>query len=287
MASGQAVEGIIITNRYVPPVCEGCVLGKLKRNEFPTSNREPVAEVGRLIAADVGGPMQEPSLSGARYYVLFKDKCSGYRKVYFIKTKAEAAGKFRLFIPFFQNETGKIIKTLLTDGGGEFKGGDWTWVEELGIRRLYTVPYSPQQNGSVERDNRSVVEARSAMYGMKIPVSPQVLLRLWAEAVAYSVYTLNRTLSRTRSVTPFEKYYGIKPNFSHLRRIACSYYVKIRDEKRRKWDPKGEKALFLGYDDTSTGNRVLTLNKLRVVISLDVVFIETESPAPLDQQHPS
>jgi hypothetical protein len=151
MASGQAVEGMVITNRYVPPVCEGCVLGKLKRNESPTSNREPVAEVGRLIAADVGGPMQEPSLSGARYYVLFKDKCSGYRKVYFIKTKAEAAGKFRLFIPFFQNETGKIIKTLLTDGGGEFKGGDWTWVEELGIRRLYTVTYSPQQNGSVER----------------------------------------------------------------------------------------------------------------------------------------
>ena len=151
MASGQAVEGMVITNRYVPPVCEGCVLGKLKRNESPTSNREPVAEVGQLIVADVGGPMQEKFLSGARYYVLFKDKCSSYRKVYFIKTKAEAAGKFRLFIPFFQNETGKIIKTLLTDGGGEFKGGDWTWVEELGIRRLYTVPYSPQQNGSVER----------------------------------------------------------------------------------------------------------------------------------------
>jgi hypothetical protein len=122
---------------------------------------------------------------------------------------------------------------------------------------------------------------------MKLPVSPQVLLRLWAEAVAYSVCTLNRTLSHTRSVTPFEKYYGIKPNISHLRQFGCSCYVKIPDEKRRKWDPKGEKALFLGYDDTSTGYRVLTLNNLRVVISLDVVFIETESPAPLDQQHSS
>jgi hypothetical protein len=148
IASGHAVEGIIITNRYVPPVCEGCVLGKLKRKEFPTSNREPVAEVGQLIVADVGGPMQEPSLSGARYYVLFKNKCSSYRKAYFIKTKAEAAGKFRLFIPFFQNETGKIIKTLLTDGGGEFKGGDWTWVEELGILHSPILPTTKWQRGT-------------------------------------------------------------------------------------------------------------------------------------------
>jgi hypothetical protein len=51
--------------------------------------------------------MQEPSLSGKRYYVLFKDKCSSYKKVYFIKTKSESASKFKLFIPLFQNETGK------------------------------------------------------------------------------------------------------------------------------------------------------------------------------------
>lgn len=189
MASGHAVEDN-------PPVCEGCVYGILKRNEFPTSNRKPVTEVGQMIATNVGGPMQEPSLSGKLYYVLFKDKCSSYRKVYFIKTKSESASKFKLFIPLFRNKPGKIIKTFLTDGGGEFKGCDWTWLDELGIRRLYTVPYFPQQNGCVERDNWSVVElARSAMYGMKLPVSSQVLIRLWAEVVAYSVYTLNRTLS--------------------------------------------------------------------------------------------
>ena len=61
----------------------------------------------------------------------------------------------------------------------------------------------------------------------------------------------------------------------HLCQFGCLCYVKLPDEKRRKWDPKGEKALFLGYDDTSTGNRVLTLKNLRVVISLNVVFIET------------
>jgi hypothetical protein len=51
MASGHAVEEIVITNRDIPPVCEVCVYGKLKRNEFPTSNRKPVTEVGQMIAA--------------------------------------------------------------------------------------------------------------------------------------------------------------------------------------------------------------------------------------------
>ena len=77
MASTKAVEGMVITNRDVPTVCECCVLGKLERKGFPTSDREPVTEVGQLIAADVCGPMQATLLGGARYYVLFKDKYSG------------------------------------------------------------------------------------------------------------------------------------------------------------------------------------------------------------------
>ncbi|XP_045034632.1 uncharacterized protein LOC123475695 [Daphnia magna] len=234
MEASNAVEGMKITNRNLPAVCEGCIYGKMCRRSFKCSNKEPKPlEIVQLIVSDVGGPMQEKSLSGALYYLAIKDKASGFRQIFFLKRKSEVA-----------------------DNGTEFKGQDWIWVDEMGIKRQYTIAFTPQQNGASERDNRTIVEAaRSALYGRKHVVSSHVLLRLWAEAANYAVYTLNRTLSRTRDVTPFEKLY---------------------DEKRQKWDKKGEKGMFLGYDNNSTGYRVFILATFKVVISDEVLFEEDD-----------
>ncbi len=68
--------------------------------------------------------MQDKSLIGALYYLAIKEKASGFRKVFFLKKKTEVAGKFKICIPSFQNETGKLIKTFRTDNGTEFKGQD-------------------------------------------------------------------------------------------------------------------------------------------------------------------
>lgn len=278
MEASNAVEGMKITNRNLPAVCEGCIYGKMCRRSFKCSNKEPKPlEIVQLIVSDVGGPMQEKSLSGALYYLAIKDKASGFRQIFFLKRKSEVAGKFKIYISSFQNETGKLIKAIRTDNGTEFKGQDWIWVDEMGIKRQYTIAFTPQQNGASERDNRTIVEAaRSALYGRKHVVSSHVLLRLWAEAANYAVYTLNRTLSRTRDVTPFEKLYGTKPNVSHLRQFGITCYAHVADEKRQKWDKKGEKGMFLGYDNNSTGYRVFILATFKVVISDEVLFEEDD-----------
>lgn len=79
MESQQLVEGLSIKSETdeTVPVCTGCVYGKMHRLPFPTG-RIRAKEVGELIHSDVCGPMQEKSLSGARFYVLFKDDCSGW-----------------------------------------------------------------------------------------------------------------------------------------------------------------------------------------------------------------
>ncbi len=145
----------------------------------------------------------------------------------------------------------------------------------MGIKRQYTIAYTPQQNGVSERDNRTILEAaRSALYGRKHPVTSHVLLQLWAEAINYAVYTLNRTLSRTRNVTAIERYSATKPNVSHIRQFGISCFVHVIDNKRQKLYRKAEKGMFLGYDMTSTGFRVLILSTLKVVISDEVKFEE-------------
>lgn len=110
------------------------------------------------------------------------------------------------------------------------------------------------------------------MYAIRRLLPQRSLIRLWAEAGAYFTYTLNRTLSRTRQVTPLERYYGKKPNIAHLRPFGWYCYVKTPDEDRRKLDPNGEKFFFLGYDETSTGYRVLVIDNFKIKISRDVVF---------------
>ena len=164
MESSNAVDGMKITDNKTTSICEGCIFGKMCRRSFPCSSTDPdTLEVGQLIVSDVGGPMQEKSLSGCLYYLAIKDKASGLRKVYFLKHKSKVAGKFRIYVPSFQNETGKLIKAIRTDNGGEFKGQAWIWADELGIQRQYTISHTPQQNGASERDNRTIVEEHALL----------------------------------------------------------------------------------------------------------------------------
>jgi hypothetical protein len=218
--------------------------------------------------------MQVSSLSLALYFLLIKDHGSGYRKSHFLKKKSEAADLILQFIALFETETKKKVKRIRSDRGGEFDGKEFKrQLAGLGVVQEFTISRSPQQNGVAERDNRTVMEAcRSSLYGRNHHVSTVFRLRLWAEAMAHAVYTLNRTLSRTGTVTPYQKYHGVKPNVSHLREFGMLCYSHVPDETRRKLDPKGEKCILLGYE--TTGYRVLVIATHRVKVTRDIIFDE-------------
>lgn len=106
-----------------------------------------------------------------------------------------------------------------------------------------------------------VKAARRSLPSKKLP------LRLWAEAVAYAVYTLNRTLSSTGKVTPYQTWNGGKPNISHLRIFGSKAFIHIPDSIRRKLDPKGREVTFRGCSESSKGYRVLIPESQKVQIS--------------------
>ncbi|XP_074347521.1 uncharacterized protein LOC141686381 [Apium graveolens] len=116
------------------------------------------------------------------------------------------------------------IKVFRTDCGREFNSREFSaYYEENGIVRHLTAPYTPQQNGVVERRNRTVVEmVRSFIKQMQMPTS------LWGEAARL-------TLS---GVTPYEALKYEKPNIGHIKVFGCKAYMKVPNSLTKKLDDR-------------------------------------------------
>jgi hypothetical protein len=166
-------------------------------------------------------------------------------------------------------ESGKKLKVLRTDRGGEFTSSSFIdYCNEVGVRRHLTAPYSPQQNGVVERRNQTVVgTARSMMKAAGMPG------RFWGEAVVTAVYILNRSPSRSvEGRTPYEAWHDKKPSVHHLRVFGCIAYMKITCPHLAKLDDRGLKMVFIGYEPRSKAYRLYNPADGQVHVSRDVIF---------------
>jgi hypothetical protein len=125
-------------------VCRGCALGKFTKAYFPSSDTRS-AGVLDLVHTNVCGPMSWASLSGREYYLTFIDDYSRKTWIYFLKTKSEVFKRFQEFKALVENQTGKKIKVLRSDKGGEYSSSQFVYFcAHSGIRRQMTVPYNPQ-----------------------------------------------------------------------------------------------------------------------------------------------
>ena len=169
-------------------------------------------------------------------------------------------------------ECGEPIRKLRTDNGGEYMSKDFqTYLTSKGIEHQLTVPHSPQQNGVAERLNCTLMEsARATLSHANLPH------KLWAEAVATAAYLRNRTTTSANEeqLTPFEKWYGHKPNISHLKVFGCAAYSHV-PKTERKLDKKAQKMCFIGYSKSPKGYRLIDLSTDKVVTGRDV-FNETD-----------
>lgn len=72
------------------------------------------------IHSDLCGSMETTSLGGARYYLTFIDDFTRKIFIYFLETKDQVSETFEKFKTLVENQTGKNIKILCTDNGGEY-----------------------------------------------------------------------------------------------------------------------------------------------------------------------
>jgi transposase InsO family protein len=249
-------------------LCESCIKGKQHRLSFGTRN-VTAEKPGDLVHADLCGPMEEDSFSGYRYFLCFKDDFTKYRSIYFLKTKSEAVDKLKVFLAEARTQ-GHTVKELRTDGGGEFDNVQFRSVtQQSGILHRMTMPFTPEQNGTAERENRTLVEAARTMLQ-----STSLTKKLWAEAVNTATYVLNHTaVTRVSGKAPYELWLNRTISFDHLRVFGTHCYVHIPKQKRKKFDAKGTKGCFVGYCGERDGYRIYIPEQHKVVLSRDVIFV--------------
>lgn len=253
--------------------CEGCQYGKQHKFSFnERKNKETLP--GTVIYSDICGPFSQPSIGGARYFILFKDSYTGYRQVKFLTHKSDALHFFKDYVNLCKQKFGHTVKTLHVDNGSEYSNNDFqNYLSKNGITMETTAPYTPEQNSRAERDMRTIVEcARTMIYSKNLP------LHLWAEAVNTATYILNRTpTTQTPGSSPYELWTNKQPTLQHLRIFGSEAYMHIPDQLRKKLDPKSRKMIFVGYDSDSTNYRLFNPISKKIQISRNVVFNENQN----------
>ena len=171
------------------------------------------------------------------------------------------------------NMTEKKMKILRSDNGGEYTSKEFSnYLKEKGIQHQLSIPRTPQQNGVAERMNRTIQEtARSMMYNAGQDK------KFWAEAVCTAIIIRIRSPTvAVDNMTPYECFYGSKPDVSHFKVFECKAYMHVPKENRKKWDSKTKKCIFVGYSITSKGYRLYDPVSRKICVSRDVLFDEDE-----------
>ena len=97
--------------------------------------------------------------------------------------------------------------------------------------------------------------------------------KFWVEAVNIAIFILNRSRTKTvQNKTPYEAWYGQKPQAKNLKVFGCITYALIPSQNREKFDKKGEKYIFIGYSEKSKAYNLLNQRKMNLLF-LEMFFL--------------
>ncbi|KAJ9535904.1 hypothetical protein OSB04_un000938 [Centaurea solstitialis] len=265
----RLVSGIPMIKFEPDQLCSGCAQGKMKRASHPPKPEQGSKSPLSLIHMDLCGPMKTVSLAGRKYVLVIVDDYSRYTWTRFLKTKDETSILIINFIKAVQVQFKLPVQTVRSDNGTEFKNQVLKgFYNSLGITQTFSAARTPEQNGVVERRNRTLVEAARSMLAQS-----QLPQYLWAEAVNTACYTQNRSIIHRRfGKTPYHVLFDRIPNIDYFKVFGCPCFVLNETENRGKFGPKSDEMIFVGYSDCSIAYRVFNKKSRVVYESVNVKF---------------
>jgi len=179
-----------------------------------------------------------------------------------------------------ERQFSKKILAIQTDWGGEYQKLN-AFFHRIGISHHVSCPHAHQQNGSVERKHRHIVEV-----GLSLLAYASMPRKFWDEAFVTATYLINRLPSKViQGQTPLERLFHHTPHYKTLRIFGCACWPNLRPYNSRKLQFRSKQCVFLGYSNLHKGFNCLDVAEGRVYISRDVVFDETVFP--FSKLHPN
>jgi transposase InsO family protein len=197
---------------------------------------------------------------------------SHFTWVFFVFDKSEVQGKVKTFIRRAQREFELPIKKVRSDNDSKFRNTNVEeFLDEEGIKHEFSAPCTPQQNGVVERKNRTLIEMERTMLD---EYKTQDIFRV--EAINTACHTINRLyLHKFHKKTSYELITGKKPKVSYFRVFGCKCFILNKRPRTSKLAPKVDEGFLLGYGPNEHAYRVFNLATRRIEVTVDLTFDES------------
>jgi histone deacetylase 1/2 len=259
-------------------VCDACLSGKMTSGPFKSTGNVCTQKL-EVVHMDLMGPIDPESCDDAKYALVIVDEFSEFSTVVLLQSKSQASKEAQRVLKEWEVSHDCRVKHVRTDNGSEFSALS-RYCSENGTVHQKTAPYAHQQNGKVERLNRTLQERTRSLLAAS-GLGPE----FWGEALLTANHVRNLSAVSNLTVTPFEAMFDKKPSVSHLRVFGSKCRVLILKNKREgKFGSVSCEGVFVGYDTHSKNYRILVDNVIGVYNHEIVRFQENLADA---SQNPS
>nr|GEW56679.1 hypothetical protein [Tanacetum cinerariifolium] len=235
------VAGLLKFKFHEEHLCPSCEQGKSKRASHPPKPVPNSRQRLHLLHMDFCRPMRIASINGKRYVLVIVDDYSRYTWVHFLRSKDEAPEVIKTFLKRITIFLQSPVIIIRTDNSTKFKNQVLKeYFDTVGISHQMSSVQTPQQNGVVERRNRTLVEdVRTMLIFSRVP------LFLWAEAIATACFTQNRSI------------------IHHIGKLGA----------------KGDIGFFIVYSADSCAYRIFNRRTKKIMETMNVLFDELSAMA--------
>nr|GEW09405.1 reverse transcriptase domain-containing protein [Tanacetum cinerariifolium] len=270
LVKGNLVRGLpskVFENNHT---CVAFKKGKQHRASYKTKHVSSVSQPLQRLHMDLFGPTFVKSLNKKSYCLVVTDDYSRFTWVFFLAIKDKTSPILKTFITGIENQLCLKVKIIRSDNGTEFKNYDLNqFCRMKGIKREFSIPRTPQQNGFVKRKNRTLIEAaRTILADSLLPIP------FWAEAV-------NTACSRIGNTDDDDAFGGKKPKFEeekpesevYVSPSSSAQTKKHNDKTKREAKGKSPVKSSTGYRNLSVEFEDFSNNSINEVNA-------TDSPVP-------